>query len=274
MDNDTLRKVQLAMLDIAKDIKHACEILGINYILDSGTLLGAVRHQGFIPWDDDLDIGMLRNDYEVFIKEAPSILGNKYFLQTWDSDSQYAMPFAKVRRNNSCYIEAGAFSSSMHNGIYVDVFPWDVFPEDIKKQKWQGRWIWVLKRLIMMKCKYTPWRADAHPFVKYIAYLPIRFLALFLTKDIIKKKYKEISTIFNTEKSKYYYEQGGASKYGRFIAPVNCFSRFEELIFENEKFKGPHDADSYLKANYGDYMVLPPEEKRHNRHKIEKIVFP
>ncbi|MDE5990369.1 MAG: LicD family protein, partial [Clostridia bacterium] len=92
MDKDVLRKVQLLQLKIAKEIKRICDKNNIDYILDSGTLLGAVRHKGFIPWDDDMDIAMTREEYNRFIDVAKIELGEEYFFQTWDTDNNYPMP--------------------------------------------------------------------------------------------------------------------------------------------------------------------------------------
>ena len=96
MDKKTLRKVQLVQLEIAKEIARICEENKINYYLIGGTLLGAIRHKGFIPWDDDLDIGMIRSDYEKFMQIAPKCLDDKYALIDWKSDLIYPHPMGKI----------------------------------------------------------------------------------------------------------------------------------------------------------------------------------
>ena len=95
MDDVMLRNVQLIQLEIAKEVKRICEQNNISYFMDGGTLLGAVRHKGFIPWDDDLDFGFTRDNYEKFIATAKKNLSSEFFLQTWDSDREYGYAFCK-----------------------------------------------------------------------------------------------------------------------------------------------------------------------------------
>ena len=106
MEQELLRKVQLTLLEIAVEIKRVCEENDIRYFLSDGTFLGAVRHQGFIPWDDDMDMGMLRADYEKFCRVAPTALKPEYCLETWDLDAGYGLPFAKVMKRNTVYLES------------------------------------------------------------------------------------------------------------------------------------------------------------------------
>lgn len=276
MNNDILRKVQLTLLTMAKEIKRVCGILEIRYFLDSGTLLGAVRHSGFIPWDDDLDIGMMRDEYERFLQEAPAVLDEKYFLQTWHSDKNYGLAFAKLRMKNTEYIEAGSAASEACNAIYIDIFPYDSFPDDIKGQRRQGLRYDLYRRCIMMKCGYKPWmmsKNNGQKIRKYIYYIPIRLLALFADKEKMKKMYEEMAVKFNKEKTQYMFPQDGASNYGKWVIPRLCFEEFTERIFEDDTFLCPQNSDAYLKAAYGDYMTLPPESERYNRHQIVRIKF-
>jgi len=274
MNKEILRKVQLVQLEIAKEIKRVCENNNINYFLDSGTLLGAVRHQGFIPWDDDLDIGMLRNDYEKFLKIATKALKEDYFLQTWDTDKNYPLAFAKIRKKGTIYIERVAEMSKAENGIYVDIFPYDVFPnKKIQKIK-QGLFIEIYRRIMLIKLKYYPWTAKITFFNKiktFIAYLPIFLISIFVNKEKIKQKYTSVMTKHNNEKTDFLYEQAGASRYGKWIIPTKCFNSFINLPFEDTIFSCPNNFKKYLNTAYGNYMQLPPIEQRENRHNIIKI---
>lgn len=276
MDNNILRKVQLVELEIAKEIKRVCELLNINYFLDSGTLLGAIRHKGFIPWDDDMDIGMLRDDYERFVNEAPKLLDEKFSLQTWDNDQYYGLAFAKLRANDTIYIEEASSEAITHKGIYVDIFPYDAYPTDKLKQLKQGANYYFLRRVILAKCKYKPWSMDNSLFVvaiKRLVYIPVKLIAGFCPKKTWIKKYISKCTKYNGTNTGFVYEQAGAAHYGKWVIPEECFRELIPMEFEDSQFLCPKEYDLYLKTVYGDYMILPPKGQRENRHKIKVVSF-
>lgn len=273
MDNSTLRKVQMAQLKIAKEIKRICDKNGIEYFLDSGTLLGAVRHKGFIPWDDDMDIGMTRANYERFIEAAKTDLEEEFFLQTWDTDKNYPMPFAKIRLNGTKYIETVFEKAEMHQGIYVDVFPYDGWPSKKSQQKKLWRKRLFIQSQIMMKCHYMKFKSDKawKYFLKTIMFTFIKFLSLFRSKHALIKKYCKTTKKFNGLAGNDIYEQTVNFKFGYWVIPSACLGKSVELPFENETFKCPENYNEYLSKVYGDYMTPPPVDKRQKGHQIIEV---
>ena len=270
MDNDTLRRVQLVLLEIVKEIKRVCDENGIRYYLDSGTLLGAVRHSGFIPWDDDLDIGMMRPDYDRFCRIAPKQLKPQYFLQNWDNDPQYGVPFAKVRKKHTIYLENKA-NKSMENGFYVDIFPYDNSPSSLNEKTRLMKRLSFIERIILMKCHYMPWNeGPSINLTKRVAYLPYQFLALFWGKRQLVKLYMRIVTRVK-DNGEDVYLQYGAKK--GFFQKRSFFGEGQYLLFEDTYFRCPINSDGYLRKQYGDYMILPPVDQRNNRHQIVEVKF-
>lgn len=270
MDKETLRRVQLTQLEIAKEIKRVCEKNGIEYWLDSGTLLGAVRHKGFIPWDDDLDIGMKREDYEKFKKVAINDLSSKYYFQDWLTDKNYGLPFAKVRKKNTLYIENKGQNSKAACGIYVDIFPYDNYGNDSIHQ---GKPIKIIKLLIQNKAKIQVWREnEGINYKKFFQHLPFVIASKFCNRSKLISKHDKLATMYNNETCEYLFIQG-ISNYGKWTIPVSAFDEMIDMEFEDTVFKVPKGYDLYLTHGYGDYMQLPPEDKRENRHQIIKVKF-
>ena len=232
--------------------------------------MGAVRHGGFIPWDDDMDMGMLRQDYEKFCRIAPEKLKPEFCLQTWYTEPNYGLPFGKVMKRNTVYLENKKTRRLQNNGIYVDIFPYDYAPEDPAQQKKLTDNLLSIYRMKLMKSGYKPWMEnDRIVWKKRIGYLYYQLKSLFVSQQSLARDYDTLAVAIHD--SAFLCERNGRTI-------PNYYERawVEELAdytFEGETFKGPKDYDPYLTSLYGDYMELPPEGERENRHQIIEIDF-
>ena len=270
MERELLRKVQLTQLEIAKEIRRVCEENDIRYFLACGTFLGAVRHKGFIPWDDDMDIGMLRSDYEKFCRIAPQKLRPQYCLQTWYTDPNYSLPFGKVVKRGTVYLESKKSRRLQENGFYVDIFPYDYAPEELVQRDSYASRLLSIYRVKLMKSGYKPWmEEDRIVWKKRIGYLYYQLQALFSSQKELAKGYDALAVSIHS--SPLMVEQSALRKPYYFDSAM--FEHFADYTFEGETFKGLKDYDAYLKVLYNDYMQLPPEDQRENRHQIVEIDF-
>lgn len=268
---DLLRSVQLCQLDIALEIKRICEKYNIKYFLVYGTLLGAIRHNGFIPWDDDLDIGMLRKDFEKFKEKCEFELSQDFFLQTRESDPTYGLPFAKIQIKNTFYEEfcsSNEYSTS-RNKIFVDIFPFDNFPDKKIEQLFQLIKNEYYERLLLTKMNYdfsTSKHKNIYRLFKILSYL---YSTKKLTETLLKN-----STKWNTETN---------PKRVISLTTTNFFLkgdiRYEALsmqiphLFEGYYFPIPIGWEEMLIDNYGDYLKLPPIENRIPKHLHSNVSF-
>lgn len=259
-END-LRKAQLLMLKILKAVHKVCEENDIKYFLSDGSLIGAVRHEGFIPWDDDLDIGMLRKDYEKFLKIAQDKLGEEYFVQSEFTDKYYGLPFAKVMlKNTNWFEEAAKKTKRQYSGIYIDIFPYDKIPLDKNIQIIHYKKFKFWNSLIKHKDKYLNIK-NSKGFTHKAIYIFMDILSIFIPLKICIAKRNSLC-----KKYEYMMADFNITKYGGdFWKNQNSYESFSELIFhrfEDSNFYIPKDYNSILTKLYGDYMQLPSVEER------------
>ncbi|WP_017413639.1 LicD family protein [Clostridium tunisiense] len=267
-ENTDLRALQEIMLNIMQEIDKLCRENNINYWLDSGTLLGAVRHDGFIPWDDDVDLAMMREDYDKFIAIAKEKLPKNLFLQTPDSDKYTQNPWIKVKDRNSILVSNN--NEKGHIGVFVDIFPMDFYEHKGRKSIYKR----IINNLIvsfwLKKAPFTK------PFIKnlgknlYKLFCKIVFsLLFFINYEWLVQFSGKLQKKSNSKnEAKDYIDFGVEVPFDIKLKEEHVFP-LKELEFEEKKFLVPNDYDNYLKKLYGDYMTLPPEDKRVPSHSIE-----
>lgn len=243
-----LRQCQLKQLSILSEIDRICQKYQLTYWLDGGTLLGAVRHGGFIPWDDDIDLGMPADDLKRFIQIAPAELPEGLFLQTPQSDPENVSPIIKIRDLNSLYIEEGDdFSKKYEKGLFVDIFPFIDYPTVSRKLiKRIGRGYSVCYSILNGKHKYS--LRSFGEFFWFGGKMILYRLFWFLLNHTCKKG-KYLSNIL---------ENNGYGIMHRIdsVYPIGTIS------FEGKTFKAPANPDAYLTDLYRNYMDIPPVDKR------------
>lgn len=243
-DGSMLRRHQMRMLDILIEIDGICRRHQIPYWLSSGTLIGAVRHGGFIPWDDDLDIEMLRPDYLRLMKVLSTELPEWLALQEISTDSNYYFFYAKIRDRKSRISETNGYDRVFRDqGIYIDIFPLETQPLWVHRlsETAQGHVYKIMNRKgesdrsKMRKVRmFTRFNSCiTYPLLRMISFLPGRFLTSGLGIPYHNRRQKEE------------------------IFPLT------EMAFEDHMFFVPNDTDSYLRRLYGDYMQLPNLEELH-----------
>ena len=246
-DGSTLRQMQLRLLDIMVEIDKVCRKHDIKYWIDFGSLLGAVRHGGFIPWDDDLDIAMPKEDFERFKKNAPKELPDNLFLQTPETDSSFLMPILKVRDKNSLFITKHEdFTKEYNKGLYIDIFIVTEYPKVSKKtRKFLLGWISKVNWFMGIKHNVT-----LKNHLAVITFPIIKYSCLFVWKLLCLKPKKQIG-----------YD---VTRYCPYCCsyPKEWIYPLSEVTFEQHSFFAPHQPDQYLNSIYPNFMQLPPEEKR------------
>lgn len=268
IDKQTLDKVHSVLLEMIDEVDRICRKHNIVYFLEGGTALGQVRHNGFIPWDDDVDLGMLRNDYNKFIEIAKTELNPMYVVQTHENEPLYTNFHLKIRKLYTIYPQ-GYNKDYNYKGIQLDIFPFDNIPDNKFIRMLYQRRIRLFRRFIVI-------------FVRPVHGNPLKVLGQKVIKTLIKtiygesyrnrferlcEKYNDAETQCVTSHISHYSWKKNLAFKKKAILPVK-YAKFEDRLYM--QMNDPRDL---LTVKFGnDYMKLPPEDKRHT-HLLGEVIF-
>ena len=270
---DDFRKLQLLELDLLKELDRVCREHDIKYQIWGGTQLGAVRHCGFIPWDDDADVVMLREEYEKFRKVQDKLDPEICFFQDHDNDSNYRWGYGKLRRTGTRYIRLGQEHIKCKTGVFIDIFPLDDVPKTTVGQMLQDFHCFILRKILYSEVGRVNEGGLKRKLYQLLSRIPVNFV--FRQLDMYAKKSRNessnrVRTLTYTSIGKLYYKHPIHERYGM---PKKWFKTFEEFEFEGRSFIGLRFYDEYLTYSFGDYMSLPPVEKRSQHAPVSDYEF-
>lgn len=268
LEGDDLKHLQAVCLELLEEVDRVCRKNHIEYTLDGGTLLGAVREKGFIPWDDDADVAFSRKEYEKFYIACQKDLNTeKYFLQEYRTDPEYAWGYAKLRRKDSKLIQVGQEHLKQQDGIFIDLFIYDPVPDNLLLRR-----LHLFACYCIRKCQYsvvgkvTAPNAFLRRFYRLLNRIPREKVFSALNR-LVRWTYDKKTKLASHKTYPYF------RKSCKFGLPAHCFDDYTEGTFEGKSFRIMKDYDSYLSALYGDYMTPPPAQQR-KFYPVSEIRFP
>ncbi len=253
----SLEECKRVELDILLDVAKFCDENSITYFIAYGTLIGAVRHNGFIPWDDDIDIYMPRDDYNRFIECFSGDAKPERLEAIHPHHPKSRHPFTKIIDNRTVKIEKGIDFSNGYLGVDIDVFPVDGQPDDPKEFE---RWFKKLDRLYRLYFLSVINKGDTPK--RRLAYTAMKVIKIFMPIEKILKKTEKLHAEYPFAESKYAGSIESACNVRGDRAHRECFEGYEWCNFEGHRFKMPKGYHEIMTNLYGDYMQLPPESER------------
>lgn len=263
IENEDLKKLQALETSMLKDFDAICKKLGITYFIDGGTCLGAVRHKGFIPWDDDIDIRMAYSDYCKLLALFKAEEFPKYSLETHEKNPNLLLPYAKFVLNKSAMVEEGTSGMHINHGIWLDIFPVVHFPISRLKRKHYDFWCKVFFARTIPS--YRPNRRLR--FKDLIALVVSGFRGPGKCIDKILKMMKKCDEKYKNSPYVTMFARGCLTY------PKSIIGNGHYVPFETIEAFCADDFDGYLSTIYGDYMKMPPEDKRHPHHSVDYLSF-
>jgi lipopolysaccharide cholinephosphotransferase len=262
-----LRELQLVILDMLIELDKICRKHNIKYTIVAGTLLGAVRHRGFIPWDDDADVAMLREDYIKFRDVCETELdADKYFFQDHTTDKDYRWGYARIRRKNTKFIRKGQEHLKMRTGIFLDIFPSDNIPDFYPSRLLHCFFCFVFRKILYSEVG----KITEKNKLKKILYKILNVIPL----DTIFRVFEKSANKHNAKVTKFNRTYAFPPRAGIWLGTPRVWDTdVTDIWFEGHLFSTTLYYERYLEWRFGDYMRFPPPEKRH-WHPAALIEFP
>ncbi|MBR1862351.1 MAG: LicD family protein [Lachnospiraceae bacterium] len=267
LSTEDLEKLHSINLEMISEVDRICRKNHIEYSLDGGTLLGAVRHKGFIPWDDDADLIFTRHEYARFYRACKKELdASRFFLQDYRTDKHYRWGYAKLRRKNTEYVRVGQEHLKQKTGVFIDIFVVDNIPDGFLKRN-----LYYALNFCVRKALYAELGMKQSDSVFLRLWYSLIYRSF--SKDIFFNIRNRLAFSANKHKTKlkshYLYPYPSPeTKYGM---PSECFEEYMDMEFEGKTFRVFKQYNRYLTLLYGDYMTPPPPEKR-NFHSEASII--
>ena len=263
-----MQQLQQYILEILVDVDEFCRENGITYYLGEGTLLGALRHKGFIFWDDDADILMPREDYEKFLSIAPKALEEKYTVDSFKTNPKHwSIPSMVQMKKQTPFNKPKYEKVALNNGPNIDIFPLDYVKTDKQKKLIvRATRIRALKRALWLKSGVHD-RSNYKTLKRRILYYyPCKLLAFFNSDKRLKSRINKLLLKTNDSSNGYLANFSSLYLIGREVCPKDWYGKPCELEFEGNMFLAPAQPEKVAKRLYGNYMELPPLEKRRSKH--------
>lgn len=272
-NSDILRLLHEELYDVLREVIRICDKAGIPYFIQGGTAIGTHFFEGIVPWDDDIDLGMTRDNYERFLREAPALLDEGYILQVFTTEHNTPFYFAKVRKRGTRFVEREWVGMPIEEGIYIDIFPYDLIPDDEALRRKQRAKVGFWVNCFMAKSVWLwRWFGKANNNVvlpkSWLSCAAIYLIASICSKEWIYSKLHRELTRYNDTDSKYY----NIVRMPKDMIAVDAINNPERRMFGNIEVWAPSDLERYLRRHYGDIQKWLPEDKRLN-HAPEILNF-
>lgn len=269
-----MNQLQQEELNILIEFDSICKKHDIIYTLSSGTLLGAIRHQGFIPWDDDIDVNMSRSEFKRFEAVVKDELNSDFFYQSFETEKDHYHAFPKIRSNKIELVEKSTDYLNINHGVWIDIFPYDNIPDDLTLRNQQKKKVEHYNKLISLFVYTFVTDADTGKkrVIKSIFYQLNRifYRINFLLPSLYKKRQKWIEKYNdqNTEYANMLVFNFNDDVYKQTLIRNAILDDVTTGSFEGHEFLIPKAFDEILESNYGDYMKLPQESEQVSNHEI------